>query len=196
MAEMVSSGEVARLMAGFRQGDRASTHRLVELFYPELRRAAARRIGSGHTWQPTALVHELYLQLIRIKSLPSSDSSDERSSFLHFCGFLMKRLLSHHERPLYRRVTTVPLDDEIPSEGSGEETLQHLDGILSRLAAIDPRLRQVAELRIFAGMTGDEIASELKCTRRTVVTFWNFAKQAIAKEMWSSPSSEPFQRAV
>lgn len=64
--------EVATLMAAFRGGDSAAAARLSELFYPELKRLAARHLigeRKQHSWQPTLLVNELYLELVRIKAL-------------------------------------------------------------------------------------------------------------------------------
>src|SRR3954454_7472568 len=63
---------VARLMSSFREGDPEAAGRLVELFYPELRRIAAARMRAerpDHTLQPTAVVHQLYLELVKIKAL-------------------------------------------------------------------------------------------------------------------------------
>ena len=75
------SGSVAHLMAAFRKGDKAAAGKLVEMFYPELRRLAAARMRSertGHTLQATALINELFLDLLKINELRASDSADER----------------------------------------------------------------------------------------------------------------------
>lgn len=64
---------VAGLMAELRQGRSGAAGRLVEVLYPELRRLAAAKMSRerpDHTWQPTALVHEL-MELSRIKGLPA-----------------------------------------------------------------------------------------------------------------------------
>ena len=78
---------VAELMVSFRHGDREAAGRLVEIFYPELRRIAAARMRAerlDHTLQPTALVHQLYLELVKVKALRSTSSggADEKSAFL------------------------------------------------------------------------------------------------------------------
>src|SRR4051794_2060560 len=77
---------VARLMASFRNGDPEAAGRLVELFYPELRRIAGARMRAerlDHTLQPTAVVHQLYLELVKVKALrpASSDGEDEKAAF-------------------------------------------------------------------------------------------------------------------
>src|SRR5919198_4918370 len=98
------------LMAEFREGSPDAAGKLVQFFYPELRRLASRRmLGErvNHTWQPTILVHELYLELTRVKELPhtSAADEDEKNAFFGLAAFLMKRLLVHHARPLPKQVT-------------------------------------------------------------------------------------------
>jgi RNA polymerase sigma factor (sigma-70 family) len=94
----------------------------------------------------------------------------------------MKRLLIHHARPLYRQMQRVPLEDETEPFGQRIEALQEVDDALSRLAAIDPKFRSVVEMRVFEGLTNDEIASKLNCSRRSVVSYWNFARRWLEKE--------------
>src|SRR5215469_2215039 len=86
---------VSRLMASFRNGDHEAAGRLVELFYPELRRIAAARMRAeraDHTLQPTAVVHQLYLELVKVKALrpAGSDGADEKAAFLGLAAYLMK----------------------------------------------------------------------------------------------------------
>jgi DNA-directed RNA polymerase specialized sigma24 family protein len=90
-------------MDGLRQGDQDARRELVDLFYPELRRLAATKMKderSAHTWQPTELVHELYLELIKTRGLNPRDYGDsERAAFFGLAGQMMRRLLIHHARP-------------------------------------------------------------------------------------------------
>src|SRR3954447_6006598 len=95
-------------MASFRRGDRGAAGRLVELFYPELRRIAAARMRGerpDHTLQPTAVVHQLYLELVKVKALrpAGSGGAAEKAAFLGLAAYLMKQLLIHHARPLSKR---------------------------------------------------------------------------------------------
>src|SRR5436190_10114302 len=112
----LQSATVARLMARFRNGDHEAAGRLIELFYPELRRIAAARMRAerpDHTLQPTAVVHQLYLELVKVKALrpASSGGADEKAAFLGLAAYLMKRLLIHHARPLSRRAEKAELPD-------------------------------------------------------------------------------------
>jgi DNA-directed RNA polymerase specialized sigma24 family protein len=98
---------VGDLIAQVRQGNNRAAGALMEALYPELRRLAARKMKSeraDHTWQPTALVHELYLELLKSKSLVGNGDPRQRAAFFGLAGHMMMRLLIHHSRPLHRRV--------------------------------------------------------------------------------------------
>jgi RNA polymerase sigma factor (TIGR02999 family) len=187
MLETPAPDRVARLMADFRKGDTAAANHLVELLYPELRKLAAAKMRgerSAHTWQPTLLVNELYLALVKIKALGNAGSADqEKAAFLGLAGHVMKHLLIDHARPLYRRAEKVPLKEVQAQVSPGIENVQFVEEVLSRLAAINPRLRTVIEMRVFEGLTGDEIAQQLGCSPRTVANFWTFGKRWLAKEL-------------
>jgi RNA polymerase sigma factor (TIGR02999 family) len=178
---------VGRLMAAFRTGDKTAANQLVELLYPELRRLAASKMKgerAGHTWQPTLLVNELYLAMVKIKALGGNSGGDEeeKAAFLGLAGLLMKRLLIDHSRPLYRRAQKVELlegANVVPSA----ESLHTVEAVLARLAAIDANLRTVVEMRVFEGWTGDEIAQTLGCSPRTIANYWIFAKRWLEKEL-------------
>lgn len=186
-----TSLEIQSLMARFRSGDRHAAGALVDHFYPELRRIAAaqmRRESADHTWTPTALVNELYLELVKIRALrDAAADSNERDAFLGLAGFLMRRLLIHHARPSYRKVqkveTSVLDQEEQYDRGKGPQLLAQVEDLLSRLAKIDSRLRTVAELRVFEGKAIDEIAAMTSCSPRTVQTQWSFAKRWLAQEL-------------
>jgi RNA polymerase sigma factor (TIGR02999 family) len=177
----LQSDTISRLMASFRSGDHEAAGRLVEIFYPELRRIAAARMRaerSDHTLQPTAVVHQLYLELVKVKALrpAGSDGEDERAAFLSLAAFLMKRLLIHHARPLSRRAEKVEVPDLQGSQSSAEHSLLEIDDVLNRLAGINPALRRVVELRVFEGLTREEIAREMGCGTATVARHWSFAR--------------------
>jgi len=187
-----SADTVANLMTQFRQGDKAAASRLVEVLYPELRRLAEskmRRERAGHTWQPTLLVNELYLTLLKVKSLgeDSLGSEEQKTAFLGFAGYVMKRLLIDHSRPLYRRVEKIPFH-AAELAGRGNELLYEVEDALSNLAEIDPRFRTIVEMKVFEGLTGDEIAARLGCSPRSVATYWNFSRAWLQKEL-----AEPFR---
>ncbi len=84
-------------MTSFRRGDHDAGARLVDLFYPELKRLAANQLRGerqGHSWQPTLLVNELYLELIKIKALRPAEveNPNEKAAFFALAGTIMKGL--------------------------------------------------------------------------------------------------------
>ncbi len=188
MSTVVAPDTLARLMGQFRKGDRAATNQLVDLLYPELRKLAAAKMKgerSEHTWQPTLLVNELYLALVKIKALSDKGiaSEHEKAAFLGLAGHIMKRLLIDHARPLYRHVEKIQFEEGEELAAPGAQNLQEVEIALSRLGAIDPKFRLVVEMRVFEGLTTDEIASQLGCSPRTVANYWTFAKRWLQKEL-------------
>ncbi len=179
--------EIATLMAAFRAGDSASGARLVELFYPELKRLAARHLmgeRKDHSWQPTLLVNELYLELVRIRALPPKDRDhhDEKAAFFALAGQIMRRLLIHHARPLASKAQKIPLWDEMKAES--DKSAFEVEHVLTRLGEIKPAIRTVVELKVFEGLTAEEIAVHLGCAAVTVNRYWQFARHWLRKE-WS-----------
>jgi RNA polymerase sigma factor (TIGR02999 family) len=184
---------VGELMARFREGDKSAAGALVEVFFPELRRMAAARMQrerSEHTWQPTALVNEVYLELIKIKALSDSgaQAATERAAFLGLAGHLMKRLLIHHSRPLYRRVQHAVIDDFDFAADSGQ-SLSEVENMLAELEKIDPKLRTVVELKVFEGFSIDEAAERMQCSRRTVSRYWKFAGKWLGDNLLGGEAS-------
>lgn len=188
--EMPVSAEqrsVGQLLSAFRDGSREAADRLVEVLYPELKRLAAakmRRERMDHTWQPTALVNELYLELLKAKALGGKEAHpNDRKVFFGLAGHMMMRLLIHHARPLARRIRKISMDELSNHPESGADGLGSVERVLSKLASVDPELRSIVEMKVFEGLSGEEIASRLGCSTRTVERRWNFAKHWLSQEI-------------
>jgi len=154
---------------------------LIEAFYPELKRLAAsvmRRETSDHTLQPTALVNELYLELLKVDALRSVKSRDPRqkSAFFAMAGQAMRWLLIRHTRRLSRRVEMHELNESLADPSAGIQRLSELDRLLEQLAAVDPQLRAVVELRVFEGLSIEESSERLGCSVSTITRNWRYAK--------------------
>jgi len=187
MSPGISLETVQHLMSRFRKGDGQAAGELVLLFYPELRRLAAARMKGeqpNHTWQPTGLVNELYLELLKVKALRESDSNGEaeRQAFLSLAAHMMRRLLIQHSRPLSKRSEKSELSDLPDARTSGAEALAQVDEALERLASIHPNLRTVVELRVFEGLTGKECAERMGVGTATVSRYWDFARHWLQEE--------------
>jgi RNA polymerase sigma-70 factor (ECF subfamily) len=161
--------------------------RLLELVYAELR-ATARGLMSRerieHTLQPTALVHEAWLKIINQERVQWQD----RAHFLGIAARCMRQVLVDHARAHgaakrggeFRRVT---LDEGVLAGGPQDLQLLDLDDCLTRLAELDPRAAQVAEIRIFGGATVAEIAHNLQISKRTVDGDWSMARLWLTREL-------------
>jgi RNA polymerase sigma factor (TIGR02999 family) len=192
MVSSESSQTVASLMARFRQGDRDAADQLFTFLYPELKRLATAKMnaeGNQHSWQPSLLVNELYLQLVKVKSLPAPDRTgrSEREHFLQFAAHVMRHLLIDHSRLLASRTTKIDIAHfDVAGEEGGTVNLQEIDDILEKLAAIHPRLRSIVEMKVFEGQSVEEIAKRLEIAPRTVARNWTFCKQWLRENLKAS----------
>jgi RNA polymerase sigma factor (TIGR02999 family) len=166
------SDDVTLLLAEYRGGKRDALDRLLPLVYDELRRIASRYLRaerSEHTLQPTALVHEAYLRLVGQHDVAWQNRA-------HFCGVaaqVMRRILVDHARS--RRAAKrggaaarVTLADALAVVEGRDVSVIALDRALDKLAALDPRLGRVVELRYFGGLTKREAAEALGVSPATV----------------------------
>ena len=97
MTDPSRANEVTGLLVSWRQGDAAAFDRLVPLVYDELRRVARghlRRESPGHTLQPTALVHEVFLRLVQVDEVTPTS----RTHFFALSARLMRQVLVDHAR--------------------------------------------------------------------------------------------------
>ncbi len=187
---------ISSLMVRFRNGDRTATDALFMLLYPELKRLATIKMASEnteHSWQPSLLVNELYLQLLKVKSLRAPDLSlgeSEREHFLRFAGHVMRNLLIDHSRAPAKRYGKIDFANfPLPDDKPGQVTLKEIDDLLENLAKINPRLRSIVELKVFEGLQVEEIAKRLGIAERTVARNWVFCKQWL-REQFSPKSQE------
>lgn len=179
--------EITRLLSCWSGGDATALEHLVPLVYQELRRLAGgymRRERTGHTLQPTALVHEAFVRMV-------DQTHVEFRSRAHFFGAasnLMRQILVNHalrakaaKRGGGRRVT---FDDSLGLSvaPAGMDVLA-LDDALTKLAALDPRQSRIIELRYFGGLTEEEIAELLEISVSTVKREWRFAKEVLRKQL-------------
>ena len=183
-----ASADVKVLMDQLRSGSKEAAGQLVVLFYPELRRLARAQMSGErkqHTWQPTVLVNQLYLELLKVKALRKDGNSaeDDRRAFFGLAAHMMWRLLIHHARPLARRVEMTELGESIEVPGDGAEDLAVVEDLLLGLERLDPEFRAVVELKVLEGLTLEEISAQLDIPLRTVSRRWAFARVWLASHM-------------
>jgi RNA polymerase sigma factor (TIGR02999 family) len=182
-----SAHEVTKLLRAWSGGDEAALDELTPLIYKELHRAAHRYMAQerrGHTLQTTALVNEVYLQLVDIRDVTWQD----RAHFFAVCARLMRRVLTDfaRSRSYLKRGGDSPrvaLDEALLVSREPPADLVALDDGLNALAAFDPRKSQVVELRFFGGLSVDETAEVLKVSPKTVDRDWKIARLWLLEEM-------------
>jgi RNA polymerase sigma factor (TIGR02999 family) len=180
-------GDVTRLLIAWNGGDAGALERLIPLVYGELRRQARgylRKERSGHTLQPTALVHEVYLRLVD----QSQVKWQNRAHFFGVAARAMREILVDHARK--RRAakrggpdSLISIDDVNPASPPKNLDLLDLDRTLKRLAALDERQARLVELRVFGGLTIDEAAEVLEISPATVSREWRHAETWLHREM-------------
>ena len=180
---------VTELLRAWGAGDAQASETLAPLVYAELRRQARlalRREGPGHTLQPTALVHEVWLRL--------GDQDDarweSRSQFFAVAAQMMRRVLLDHartRRALKRGGGAVQLS--LAGAGADKDgrldavELIALDDALTRLAAMDPEKARLVDLRYFAGLSIPEAAEVLGVSTATVSREWAVARMWLRREL-------------
>ena len=181
------SGEVPDLLHRWQLGDADALEELLPIVYKELRRIAdgyLRRESGGHTLQPTALVNEAYMRLVKAQGLEWKN----REQFFGISANIMRRILVDHARSSSAakrggESTPVTLDDGIAAgSGRGEDVLL-LDAALTKLAEFDPFAAQIVELRYFTGLTIEETAVALKTSPMTVKREWSTARLWLHREI-------------
>jgi RNA polymerase sigma-70 factor, ECF subfamily len=160
---------------------------LLPIVYQELRRLAAaylRRERPGQTLQPTALVHEAYLRLLK-------DRPDRWQNRAHFCAIAahsMRQILIERARArgALKRGGAQPrvtLDEALVSGGEQSFDILALDAALERLARLDAAQARLVELRFFGGLTVEETADAMNISPATVKRHWAIARAWLAREL-------------
>jgi RNA polymerase sigma factor (TIGR02999 family) len=192
---MASSHDVTALLADWSRGDGSALNQLLPLVYSELRRIAARQLRTeraGHTLQPTALVHEVYLRMVDQRRVDWQN----RAHFFGVAAHVMRRILVDHARRHHagkrgEGVRCVSVDDAKDVPASDEMPILALDHALERLQKVDPELSRIVELRAFGGLTIEETAHVLKVSPSTAKRDWRTAKAWLARELGLPGAASP-----
>jgi RNA polymerase sigma-70 factor, ECF subfamily len=173
-------GEVTVLLQKISSGDSRAADRLVPLVLQELQELARRYLKTerpGHTLQATALVNEAYLRLV-------GDQARDWRNRAHFIGVsasIMRRILIDHARrkQALKRSAGEPAFELGGQPGLSSEQADELialNSALDRLEQMNPRQRQVVELRYFGGLSLEETAEALGVSDMTVKRDWMTAR--------------------
>lgn len=186
--------EISQILSEIAEGDAGASERLLPLVYEELRRLAAQKLSReavGQTLQPTALVHEAYLRLVKDSG---EDSWDGRGHFFAAAAEAMRRILVENVRRKRSQkrgggLARQDLDEAALSIPEPSEDLLALDEALDRLAARDSVKAELVKLRYFAGLTGAEAAAALGISTATAERYWAYARAWLHQELTAGQST-------
>ncbi|WP_020474419.1 ECF-type sigma factor [Zavarzinella formosa] len=195
--------EFTQLLVNAGSGDETAIEHLFAQVYGDLRLLATQRLAQeapGNTLQPTALVHEVYLRLIKSTNQilrPEDLPGDSRSRFFAAAANAMRRILIESARRKKRDKhggthQRIALDPDQVAEPEMAEELLALDEALTILASIEPQIAELVTLRYFGGLTLKESAVILGIAPRTADAHWAYARAWLLAEIQQSAENSEF----
>jgi RNA polymerase sigma factor (TIGR02999 family) len=165
------------------RGDGQASEALFSALYRELRGLARRelaRVGPGAALGVTSLLHEAYLDIARREGVAFPD----RARFLGYAARVMRGLVIDGLRRRQARkrgggFEITSIDGKDVGDGgppSDADEIERLGRALDELAAVEPDLAHVVDLKFFCGFTFSEIAKLRGASERTVQRQWDKAR--------------------
>jgi RNA polymerase sigma-70 factor (ECF subfamily) len=160
---------------------------MLPLVYDELRRIAAdylRQDRPDHTLQPTALVHEAFVRMLR----QSNPKWNDEAHFRAVAATAMRQILVDHARAKHTskrggdRVRVTLHEANAAQDGLDFDVLA-LDEALRELAEIDRRRASVVEMHFFGGLSFRDAAGVLDIAPKTAEADWYFARAWLRKRL-------------
>jgi RNA polymerase sigma factor (TIGR02999 family) len=179
--------EFTHILEEVERGNPKAADQILPLVYTELRKLAASKMAgesSGHTLQPTALVHEAWLRLTGNQDL----KWEGRAHFFAAAAESMRRILIERARRKhavrhggnYQRVEF--LEEDLPA-GPDDAVLLAINEALDKLAALDHIKAELVKLRYFVGMTIPEASRVLGISEPTAKRYWSFSRAWLYQEI-------------
>lgn len=182
-----SPGDVTQLLAEWGRGERAALDAATSMVYAELHKIATSYLQSersDHTLQPTALIHEAYVRLVK------EDKADfeNRKRFFAFAARLMRQILVDHARTRSAEkrgggIAKIPLNEAVDLVQDHPPEFLALNEALDRLAGLNPRKAEIIELRYFGGLSVEETAEVLDTSAATVSREQRLAEAWLSQAM-------------
>lgn len=152
------------------------------LVYDQLHAVAVRRMKSersDHSLQPTALLHEAYLRVMR--SDPGTDW-ESPEHLISAAVVAMRRILIEHARRRAslkrggdRRRVQIDMRQILQRRHVPPETLLEIDEALTKLQQEDPVVAELVRLRLYGGLSVSSAAAVMKISRSTGYEYWSYA---------------------
>ncbi|MCE7032202.1 sigma-70 family RNA polymerase sigma factor [Lysobacter sp. GX 14042] len=188
---MADDADITRLLDAARGGDREALDRVLATLYRELRGMARRQLAGqyGQTLDATALVHEAYLKLAG----RSGTHFDDRAHFFAYAASAMRSVVVDYARQRMARKRGGDLHrvTDLPEDLEGglrlDDDMLALDVALQQLARVDEKLARVVELRYFAGLAEQEIATLMQRSERSIRRDWQKARMFLMAALREDP---------
>lgn len=187
-AQESNDSQITTFLNDWSKQDSQALMKLFPLVLEDLRKLANsqfRKERQQHTLQPTALVNECYLRMLNADPVACND----REHFFALAARIMRRILVDHarhrnraKRPGSVEQETIELDI-LPTQACTMTNIVALDVAIAELWELEPTTAKVTELRLFAGLTFEEIGTILNITERTARRKWSSAKRFLFKAL-------------
>lgn len=186
----MTSTSITQLLSRWRQGDRGAESALIETVYPILRQIAQAQIrrNSGiATLQATELANEAFEKIRDLQTLELRD----REHFFAMAATVIRRVLIDYirERGAEKRgggLNFVELSEALDEHAATlDDTVDWLaiDQGLVELERRDPEVARVVELKLFSGLSAEQIAMVCNSSVATVGRQWRFARTWLARRL-------------
>jgi RNA polymerase sigma factor (TIGR02999 family) len=180
MSKETAMSNITPALESVERGESKATEELFPLVYEKLRRMAAARMSNeaaGHTLQPTALVHEAWLQLVG----EGEQTWKNRSHFFGAAAEAMRRILiiNARQKSTLKRggaQQRIDIGDLEITAATPDEHILLINDALQWLEKEDPENARIVSLKFFGGLTNEEVAESIGVSLRTVNRQWLYAK--------------------
>ena len=194
MSTATPATEITRLLTAWKDGDRSIENELAARIYPilhKLSRAQVRRNGEALTMAPTELANEAYERLYQQRAV----DWQSRDHFFAIASTVIRRVVIDYvrQRTAEKRgsgVKLIRLDDASCDELASETNDDNIDWLalnraLSELGEVDTECAKIVEMRLFSGLTVEQIATVCQSSTATVGRQWRFARAWLSERLAS-----------
>jgi RNA polymerase sigma factor (TIGR02999 family) len=180
---------LSELISAAERGDRPAAEALFAALYAELHRLAKRelaRLGAAGSLGVTTLLHEAYLDIAGRDGLAFPD----RARFMGYAARVMRGLIIDHARSQHAQkrgglFELTSFDTDVQETRIDDRELTRIGEALDELAAVDPALAQIVDLRFFCGFSFAEISAMRGMSERTVQRSWEKARVYLYRNLRS-----------
>lgn len=170
-----------------RSGPSLDHDALLPIVYSELRCLAAaqmNREAPGNTLQPTALVHEAWLNLVRSGTVRYQDEGHFMAKAAEVMRCILidrarKKATVRHGGGMHR----IDFDQVSVAVDTAPDALLQINDALEKLARESEPKAELVKLRFFAGLSREEAAAALGVSLATADRWWAFARAWLMVEL-------------